>query len=63
MIMQTTDEIATKVDRKPVGGTINREGGKLTADIEMNDGTTKSVSAVREGGNLRIVNGEEPAES
>ena len=52
-------ELEAKADRTPVGGTITREGGKLTANVQMSDGSTKSISAVREGGQLRIV-GTEP---
>ncbi len=64
-IEQTAEEINAKTDRKPVGGTITRKGGKLTANVEMDDGSTKSISAVSEGGNLRIVGTEpeSPAES
>ncbi|MEE9541205.1 MAG: portal protein [Candidatus Thorarchaeota archaeon] len=58
-IQETTGEIASKVDRKPVGGTIEREGGTITANVDMDDGSTKSLSAIREGGKLRIVGTEE----
>lgn len=41
--------------RKPTGGTVTREGGRLRADVEFDDGTRKSVSAVRKKGGLTIV--------
>jgi hypothetical protein len=43
------------VGRKPIGGKTRRENGRLVADVEYDDGTTRSISAVREQGNLRIV--------
>ena len=49
-------------NRRPVGGAVRREGGKLVADVEFDDGTTRSVSAVREGGNLKIVEPDVEAE-
>jgi len=48
-------QITTKVDRKPSGGTVTREGGKLTANVEYDDGTIKTVSAVKDKGGLKIV--------
>lgn len=48
-------EIDTKASRVPVGGTTRREGGKLVADIEYDDGTTRSIAAVRKDGGLQIV--------
>lgn len=60
VILQKASETNAKIDRTPVGGEIVRDGGKLTANVEMSDGTTQSVNAVREGGKLRIV---DPAES
>lgn len=62
-IRETTDDISEKVDRTPTGGTITREGGKITADVEMSDGSTKKLMAVREGGKLKIVGNEEPESS
>ena len=41
--------------RRPVGGNVTREGGRLRADVEFDDGSTKSVSAVKEKGGLKIV--------
>lgn len=52
-------DLYRKSDRQPIGGTTRREGGKITADIEFDDGSSKSVSAVREKGGLRIVPPEE----
>jgi hypothetical protein len=48
-------ELEVKSDRQPIGGTTRRSGGRITADIEFDDGSSKSVSAVREKGGLRIV--------
>lgn len=64
--LQGINETAERVgSRQPVGGTITRDGATLTANVEMNDGSTKNLSAVREDGNLRIVGTEpeSPAES
>ena len=47
--------IDSKINRKPIGGSIQRDGNKLTANIELSDGSTKSISAVRESGGLKIV--------
>ena len=47
--------IDAKAGRKPIGGTTRREGGKLIADIEYDDGSTRSIAAVREKDGLRIV--------
>jgi hypothetical protein len=66
--MQTVDQAMTgledkasqlqvKTDRKPIGGTVSREGGRLAANVQFDDGTTKSVSAVRDQGQLRIIPG------
>ena len=57
-INQHGAELDIKADRKPIGGTVNREGGRLTANVEFNDGTMKSVGAVRDQGQLRIVPSE-----
>jgi len=51
------------VNRRPVGGKTRREGGRLVADVEFDDGTKKSISAVREAGGMKIVPTQiEPAE-
>jgi hypothetical protein len=60
---QKIDELAVKVDRVPSGGTITRKGGKITANVEFDDGSSKSLSGVREGGELRIVGANEGPES
>jgi len=53
---QVQDRVIGEIqDRTPVGGTVKREGGRITADVQMSDGTTKSLSAVREKGGLKIV--------
>lgn len=54
-----SDAIELKTDRKVVGGKTSRDGGKLTAEVQYDDGTVKSVSAVREKGGLTIVPSEE----
>jgi hypothetical protein len=51
---QKADMLGTAVNKKVVGGITRREGGKLRADVEYDDGTRRSLSAVREGGNLVI---------
>ena len=51
--------LATRANRKPVAGTTRREGGKLTAEVQYDDGSTGSISAVREKGGLRIVDPDE----
>jgi len=48
-------QLEAKTDRVPIGGTTRREGGRITANIEFDDGTEKEISAVREQGGLRIV--------
>ena len=53
--LQNMQAISESLNRKPIGGSTRREGGKLVADIEFDDGTRKSVSAVRDKGSLRIV--------
>jgi hypothetical protein len=62
-ILEKQAEIEAKADRRPVGGTVTRKGGKLIANVEMDDGSSKSISAVREGGQLRIVPDGDTAES
>jgi hypothetical protein len=54
-IEEKTGWLAGRAMRRPVGGQTRREGGRLTADIEFDDGSKESVSAVREKGGLRIV--------
>ena len=48
-------ELERGVSRRPVGGSVSREDGKITANVEFDDGTTRSIGAVRENGQLRIV--------
>jgi len=47
--------LEVKADRKPIGGTTTRDGGRLTAKIDFDDGSSKEVSAVRDKGGLTIV--------
>ena len=42
-------------NRQPVGGGVSRDGGRLTATVQFDDGSEKNVSAVRDQGQLRIV--------
>ncbi len=44
-----------KADKKLVGGQTRREGSKLVADLEYDDGSSKTITAVRDHGNLKIV--------
>lgn len=60
---QKAGELQTKTDRKVVGGIARREGGRLTATVDFDDGTSKSLSVVRDGGNLRVVGADEEPES
>ncbi len=48
-------QIKGRVERKPIGGKTSREGGKLTAEVEFDDGTIERISAVRDGPDLKIV--------
>jgi len=57
-IREHSDTTDLQLQRKPTGGTVRREGGRLTADVEFDDGSMKSVAAVREQGGLRIVPAE-----
>ena len=59
---QKAGELQTKTDRKVVGGNARREGGRLTATVDFDDGTSKSLSVVRDGGNLRVVGADEKTE-
>lgn len=52
---QAMTQIAQKVDRKPVDGTVTRKNGQLVANVTYDDGTTKEVKAVRDKGQLKIV--------
>jgi len=42
-------------NRKPVGGTTKRIGGKLVANVQFDDGSEKNITAVRDKGGLTIV--------
>lgn len=56
---QKAQELEVRTTRKPVGGEITRDGGKLTANVQFDDGTTKSVATRRNQGRLEIVPQEE----
>ena len=49
------ETIEEKADRKVIRGETRRVDGKLIADVEYDDGTRRTLAAVREGGKLRIV--------
>lgn len=48
-------QIEKAANRSPIHGQVRREGGKLVADVEYDDGTKRQIAAVREKGGLRIV--------
>ena len=50
--------INQKLDRKVKGGRASREGGMLTATVEFDDGSSKSISGVRDNEGLQIVPSE-----
>jgi hypothetical protein len=56
--MEATDMAVTaaqqQANRKIVSGSTRRDGGRLIADIEYDDGTTRSVAAIRKDGQLQI---------
>lgn len=54
-INEKTEGIRKRTDRKPIGGVTRREGGKIVADVEYDDGTKRTISAVRENGQLKLV--------
>jgi hypothetical protein len=47
--------IRSRTNRKPIGGITKREGGRLTANVQYDDGSEENLSAVRDSGGLRIV--------
>ncbi|QDP53226.1 MAG: putative portal protein [Prokaryotic dsDNA virus sp.] len=51
---EAVDFLDKKTERKVVGGSTSRENGKLVADIEYDDGSTRTISAVRNNGKLEI---------
>jgi len=53
------DDLQAKTDREVTGGRVTRDGGKMTATVQYDDGTEKAISAVREKGDLRIVGNED----
>ena len=55
VMRQQADDADIKINRKVIGGKTSREGGRLTAEVEFDDGSMKSISAVRDKGDLRIV--------
>jgi len=46
---------AMSVDKKFVGGNITRKGGKVIADVQFSDGSSKRAVAVRDGNGLKLV--------
>jgi len=57
--MQAVDEaqgvINAKINRKPIGGATRRKGGTLVATVDFDDGSSESISAIRERDGLKIV--------
>lgn len=57
--MQAVDvavgSLQQKTDRAVTGGNVRRDGGKLVADVQYDDGSERHIAAVREQGGLRIV--------
>lgn len=51
---QKASVIERKTDRKLVGGTARRVNGKLVADVQYDDGSVRSLQAVRKDGQLNI---------
>ena len=51
---EAVDFLDKKTERRVVGGSTSRENGKLVADIEYDDGSTRTISAVRNNGKLEI---------
>ena len=49
------EQIATRANRRPIGGSTRREGGLMVADVQYDDGTTETVRARRQNGGLSIV--------
>lgn len=58
-----SEVLSRQANRRPIGGDVRREGGKLVADVEFDDGSTRSVAAVRDKGGLKIVQPDSEAES
>ena len=54
-LAQQSALLEKQANRRPVGGNVRRDGGKLVADVSFDDGSTRSVAAVRDKGGLRIV--------
>jgi hypothetical protein len=53
-ISEKSKQLETMATRKVVGGNTSREGGKLVANVQYDDGSERSLSAVRENGGLTI---------
>ena len=49
------DEIKNKPARRAIGGETRREGGKLTAVVNYDDGSSEKIAAVRDKDGLKIV--------
>lgn len=49
------DEIKNKPARRAIGGETRREGGKLTAVVNYDDGSSERIAAVRDKDGLKIV--------
>jgi hypothetical protein len=55
VIEQKGQQTDMRLNRKVSGGQTRREGGRLTANVQFDDGSEESISAVREEEGLRIV--------
>jgi len=54
-IQAKSQEMEGKLDRKVVSGTSRREGGRLVAEVNYDDGSTRELRAVKENGALRLL--------
>jgi len=57
---EKSEELDKRTSRKVVGGATRREGGKLVADLQFDDGTASSVTAIRGQSGLEIVPNDPP---
>jgi len=52
---QNTSALHSRVNRKPIGGETRREGGRLVANVQFDDGSEENIAAERGPAGLRIV--------
>ena len=54
--MQSVDDAVTSIESRRVeGGKVRREGAKIIADVEYDDGSKRTLAAVRKNGELQLV--------